>query len=53
MLGTYLHISNEQCKQKQTKGGNEDGENIFSNISACRKILSCRTAQIDERNELD
>jgi hypothetical protein len=53
MLGTYLHISNEQYKQKQTKGGNEDGETNFSNISACRKILCCTTAQIDERKELD
>ena len=48
-MRTYLHISNEQCKQKQPKGGNEDGENNFSHISACTKILSRRTAQIDER----
>jgi hypothetical protein len=53
MSRTYLHISNEQYKQKQTKGGNEDGENNFSHISACRKILSERTAHIDERKELD
>ena len=53
MSGTYLHISNEQCKQKQTKGGNEEGENIFSHRSGCNKIISYRTAQIDERKELD
>ena len=49
VMRTYLHISNEQCKQKQPKGGNEDDENNFSHICACTKILSHRTAQIDER----
>ena len=50
VMRTYLHISNEQCKQKQPKCGNEDdGENNFSHMSACSKILSCRTAQINER----
>jgi hypothetical protein len=42
--GTYLHVANEECEKNQPKGGDNDGEKYFSNVSGCSKILSCRTA---------
>lgn len=48
-MKAYLHITNEQCKQNQSKSCHNNGKNYFPNKSACGKILSQGTAHINER----
>lgn len=44
---SHLHITDEQSKKNQPKSCNDYGKNYFSNISACGKILSQGTADIN------